>query len=114
MHLTPQNFDNALCIVVEDTRIDASIAVQFKDKVRELYADQDGRLILDLKHVDFIDSSGLGALVAVMKTLPPGTRLELASLTPIVQKVIHLTRMDSVFAVHDSVSAAIGAGKSAA
>ena len=114
MHLTPSLQDDALCLLIEEDRIDAAVAVQFKDRVRTHLSDHKGRVILDLQHVDFIDSSGLGALVSVMKSLPQGTPLELVSLTPIVTKVIRLTRMDSVFVVHDTMNAALGTGQSAA
>jgi anti-sigma B factor antagonist len=59
-------------------------------------------VILDLAQVDFLDSSGLGAVVAVMKVLGPTRKLELAGLTPTVEKVFRLTRMDQVFTIHAS------------
>ncbi len=58
------------------------------------------RVVLDLSSVGFLDSSGLGAVVAVMKALGPVRRLELSGLTPTVEKVFRLTRMDSVFIIH--------------
>ncbi len=51
----------------------------------------DSRVILDLSSVKFIDSSGLGAIVAAMKQLGSGRRLDLAGLTPVVEKVFRLT-----------------------
>ena len=68
--------------------------------MRELTQGGDGPVILDLSRVDFIDSSGLGAIVAVMKFLAPARQLQLAALTPNVGRVFHLTRMDSVFPIH--------------
>jgi anti-sigma B factor antagonist len=63
--------------------------------------------VLDLQHVDFIDSSGLGAIVAAMKQMPKDSKLELAALTPAVDKVFRMTRMDSIFSIHaDAQSAA--------
>jgi anti-sigma B factor antagonist len=50
--------------------------------------------------VAFLDSSGLGAVVAVKKLMGPDRRLDLACLTPAVDKVFRLTRMDSVFTIH--------------
>jgi anti-sigma B factor antagonist len=54
--------------------------------------------------VHFLDSSGLGAVVGVMKLLAPERRLELAGLTPTVAKVFRLTRMDSVFTIHPALA----------
>jgi len=100
MNLDHQVHGDALMITVNEPRIDAAIAIQFKDKVRELAKDGPARVVLNMRHVDFLDSSGLGALVAAMKQLGANRSLELAALTPPVQKVIRLTRMDSVFTVH--------------
>lgn len=91
---------DGLIVTVGETRIDAMIAIPFKDRLRELAAGTGAaRVVMDLSHVDFIDSSGLGAIVASMKALAPRP-LELAGLTPTVAKLFRLTRMDSVFTIH--------------
>lgn len=105
MNLAAQTFDDALIVRVDEDRIDAAVAIQFKDRMRELAATGEGRVVLDLSKVAFVDSSGLGAIVAVMKFLAPLRTLELAALTPNVAKVFRMTRMDSVFAIHLSAPA---------
>jgi anti-sigma B factor antagonist len=97
---------------VEETRIDASVAIQFKDRFRDLTQAAVGNVILDLSRVEFLDSSGLGAVVAARKLLGTGRILELAGLTPAVDKVMTLTRMGSVFPIHADVETAL-AGHSA-
>ena len=114
MHLQAKPFKDGVVVTVEQSRVDAAVAVQFKETVRDYFATYPGRAILDLHNVDFIDSSGLGALVAVMKSLPKERSLEVAALTPIVEKVVRLTRMDKVFIVHRSVESALAGGQSAA
>jgi anti-sigma B factor antagonist len=84
-------------------RIDAAGAIQFKDKMRELTQSPAPRVVLDMSRVAFLDSSGLGAVVAVLKALGPDRKLELSGLSATVQKVFRLTRMDSVFTIHDQV-----------
>lgn len=103
MDLQPDNRGDMLVVRAMEPRIDAAVAIQFKDRMRDLLADAPARVVLDLSRVQFLDSSGLGAVVAVMKHLGPGRRLELAGLTPTVQKVFRLTRMDSVFTIHTEV-----------
>lgn len=92
-----------LVVTAMEARIDAAGAIRFKDRMRELVQDPAPRVVLDLSQVTFLDSSGLGAVVAVMKLLGPSRVLELSGLTPTVQKVFRLTRMDSVFTIHDHV-----------
>lgn len=106
MNLASERVDQILCISAQDPRIDAAAAIQFKDAMRALTDNVSGRIVLDLSSVDFIDSSGLGAIVAAMKQLSPAQKLELAGLRPAVSKVFKLTRMDSVFTIHASREAA--------
>ena len=106
MELTGESRADALYVRVDAERIDAASAIQFKDKFREVAQDRRGTIVLDLSEVDFLDSSGLGAVVAAMKLLNKDAKLELAGLTPTVEKVFRLTRMDSVFVIHPNVSAA--------
>lgn len=95
-------------VVVEEPRIDAAVAIAFKDRMRLLTDTDTAEVVLDLSSVDFIDSSGLGAIVAAMKQLGRDRRLHLAGLMPNVEKVFRLTRMDTVFAIHPSVTDATG------
>jgi anti-sigma B factor antagonist len=92
-----------LLIRVNETRIDAAVAIEFKEAVRAAAEAPGNPVILDLSKVVFLDSSGLGAVVAVMKLLDPERELQLAGLTPPVAKVFRLTRMDSIFTIHESV-----------
>ncbi len=89
-----------------EPRIDAAVAIRFKDRMREVTGGGAPHVVLDLSVVEFIDSSGLGAIVAAMKQLGPVRRLDLAGLTPTVDRVFRLTRMDSVFTIHESVEKA--------
>ena len=100
MELRASEQDGVLVVAAMETRIDAAGAIRFKDEMRALVQHPAPRVLLDLSRVTFLDSSGLGAVVAVMKMLGPDRKLELAGLTPLVKKVFRLTRMDSVFTIH--------------
>ena len=64
-------------------------AIAFKDAMRAATQDETGRAILDLSEVTFIDSSGLGAIVAALKQMPNGAALELACLSSAVERFSH-------------------------
>jgi len=106
MSLDTETRSDALIVTANMERIDAAIAIQFKDDMRAATEGGHTRVVLDLKNVSFIDSSGLGAVVAAMKLLAPKQELELAGLTQIVEKVFRLTRMDRVFTIHENSDAA--------
>ena len=97
MELLAEQRGEILVVRAMQDRIDAAGAIQFKDRMRELTQSAAPRVVLDMSRVAFLDSSGLGAVVAVLKALGPDRKLELSGLTATVQKVFRLTRMDSVF-----------------
>ncbi|GLQ28645.1 STAS domain-containing protein [Sulfitobacter pacificus] len=102
--------ESDVCIVsIHESRIDAAVALDFKEAVRQGTLDAPAEVVLDLTQVGFVDSSGLGAIVATMKHLAPERRLVLAGLTPPVEKVFRLTRMDSVFQIHLTLEDALRA-----
>lgn len=109
MKLESEPMGDALVVRVCEPRIDAAVAIRFKDEMREMLRHPSRRVVLDLSKVAFLDSSGLGAVVAVMKLTGPERALELAGLTPTVEKVFRLTRMDQVFTIHPAPPGA-GAG----
>jgi len=110
MQLTLLPQPDGLTIRVDEKRLDAAIATAFKDRVRSMIAaggggEGGGQVTLDLAGVDFMDSSGLGAVIAIYKAMPPGRQLILAGLTPNVQRVFRLTRMDSVLTIRNTADA---------
>lgn len=109
MELAIKNEGKHCIISVLETRIDAAAALEFKETVRREAENAPEEVILDLSQVSFIDSSGLGAIVATMKHLAPDRRLVLAGLTPPVEKVFTLTRMDSVFNIYLTLEDALHA-----
>lgn len=107
MELRSRHTGEVQVITVESRRIDAAAAIRFKDLMRAETASGGGRVILDLEQVDFVDSSGLGAIVAAMKQLAPERTLDLSGLRPDVEKVFRLTRMDTVFTIHANLGEAV-------
>lgn len=100
--------EEQLCIVsINGPRIDAAVALEFKDAMRTQTDDGPDLVVLDLSCVEFIDSSGLGAIVAAMKNMGQERKLALAGLTPMVERVFKLTRMDTVFSVFPTLEGAL-------
>ena len=59
-------------------------------------------MVLDLSHVDFIDSSCLGALVSILKSVSGQGELVLCSVNGTIQNLFKLTRMDRVFSIKET------------
>ncbi|NOD32991.1 MULTISPECIES: STAS domain-containing protein [unclassified Ruegeria] len=107
MGLTSTSHGPIQVITVHSDRIDAAMAIQFKEDMRAETENGADRVVLNLSGVEFIDSSGLGAIVASMKQLGKDRRLDLAGPQPVVQKVFRLTRMDTVFRLFETLDDAL-------
>ena len=102
MEFSCKETSDVMIVRVVAPRIDAAAAISFKENLREITGKSGtSHVVLDLGEVDFIDSSGLGAIVSVMKLMGGNKRLDLAALTPTVEKVFRLTRMDSIFSIYE-------------
>jgi anti-sigma B factor antagonist len=66
-------------------------------------------VVVDMSRVVFVDSSGIGALVSILKLIPPGGALRLAATCASVRKVLKLTRLDSLFPAYETVAVALAA-----
>ncbi len=96
-----------LVVRVDEKRVDASKAPMFKDEITKRIEAGHSRFVLDLGGVEFVDSSGLGAIVACLKRLGPRGDLAIAGAKGAVSRLFTLTRMDKVFPLHDTVDAAV-------
>jgi anti-anti-sigma factor len=70
---------------------------QLRNKVRSLMPDEK-RIILDLKEVPFMDSSGLGVLVTLyVSCRSRNCKLELVNVSPALRSLLGMTNLLSLF-----------------
>ena len=80
---------------------------ELRDRVRTLIA-KGSRVILNLADVSYIDSGGLGTLVALYTTARnAGGSIKLARLTPRVGDLLQVTKLLTVFEVYNSEEEAV-------
>ena len=73
-----------------------------RDAVRDLIKQGKKKIILNLAGVDYIDSSGVGELVANFTAVRnSGGELKLLNLTQKVQDVLYVTKLYTVFDIKD-------------
>ena len=79
-----------------------------RETVRDLLNRGQKKILLNLGDVTYIDSSGIGELVSGFTTVTnQGGQLKLLSLTKKVQDLLQITKLYTVFDVHDEETAAI-------
>jgi anti-sigma B factor antagonist len=90
--------------------VDAYTAPMLREQIRELTAKGAVHLIADLSQVDFLDSTGLGALIGGLKRLrEAGGSLTLVIVAPRILRLFQITGLTKVLAIQPSVAAAITA-----
>jgi anti-sigma B factor antagonist len=97
------SFENdTLHLSVNVPRLDAATARDFKNEFLGHWQPATRRLTINLSHVDFLDSSGIGALLSLYKRLPaPNASVRLLNVKPAVQSVFELMRMHRVFEIQN-------------
>ena len=83
-------------------RLDSMCTLEFKKAMRRAISGSDGTMVLNMQEVEFLDSSGLGAVVAMAKVLGGDRKLEINNLNTMVAKVFDLSLMDQIFAIHET------------
>lgn len=90
-------------------RLDAVSAQRIRDKVKACIQSNQLKLVFELSEVDFVDSSGLGSLVASLRSLNRmGGDLKLAGLQDRVRAIFELIRLNHVFEIFGDGSSAVG------
>ncbi|MCL6269809.1 STAS domain-containing protein [Sansalvadorimonas sp. 2012CJ34-2] len=97
-------------VEIDEARLDASQATPFRDYMTDLISQGQRDLVLDLSQVDFMDSSGLGAIVGALKELNGDGSIQLAGPQKSVNDLFDLTCMDKIFTIHSSVNDALSGG----
>lgn len=90
--------------------VDLSNAAFLRTRIEELVHLGAQRLVVDLRGVGFMDSSGLSVLVASMKRMQEaGGELAIACPNESILKVFTVTGLDRLFTIRPSVGEAIRA-----
>lgn len=109
------SINNGILVVTPqiDT-IDARDSLEFKEKFLVLVSDQDSKsVIIDLQKVQFIDSSGLGSFLAILKNMhAQGGELKLSSMNKPIRTIFELISLHKIFEIFNSTEDAIHSFKS--
>lgn len=111
MKITVHTLDNPAGVIVEvlSDNLDASNAKAFKDAMQDVIQ-KNNLVILNLQRLEFVDSSGLGALLSALRSINDKEgELRLFGMTKPVQALFELVRMYRLFAIYGTQEEAIAA-----
>jgi len=85
---------------------------EVREKIYSLLQDDVKKIVLDLGKVKWINSSGLGSLIAAMTSVKnKGGEMRLANITEKVESVFMITQLIKVFKTYETVDRAVGSFK---
>ena len=81
--------------------IDMSNSMQLRSTLHSVFNEYPTKVVLDLHHVSYMDSSGLGTLIeAVQLTNQTAVSFLLCGINETVQSIITLSKLDQIFKIH--------------
>ena len=100
---------NGVCVVLLHGRIVLGEESHFlREKLKSLVAEGKKKIVLNLAGVDYIDSTGLGTLVAAhVSTKTQGGSVRLCQLGKKFHEVMQMTKILTVFDVYDTEAQAV-------
>jgi anti-sigma B factor antagonist len=85
-------------------RFNALITEPVKEDMKSLFNKPDTRLILNLEGIRFIDSSGFGVFLSILKTANNNHgQFKLCNIEPEVMELFRLLQLHNVFEIHDNL-----------
>lgn len=106
--LDTHKHENGAVVLTVTGEVDLSTAPRLREAIVEAIADGATRLVVDLDHVEFLDSTGLGVLVGGLKRARSHDGdLALVCTQPRILKVFEITRLDSAFTIYKDVAEAL-------
>lgn len=80
--------------------LDINTVKEFQDQVLKAYKDLDKDLVFDLVKLNYIDSTGLGAIITVFKEVKEKNRkLSIVNAKKNIKKLFYITELDSLFEI---------------
>jgi anti-sigma B factor antagonist len=115
LKLTKRTVDGILAIECNGRIVFGEETSLLRDEVKKAIADNIKRIVLNLREVTYIDSGGLGTLVALHTTAHnAGASVKLANLTKRVGDLLQVTKLLTVFDVYNSEYEALESFRAAA
>jgi len=89
-------------------RINALITDEIRDKINRVLENGNTKVIIDLSGVSYIDSSGFGCMLSIMKTARNNYGiLKFVNPEPSVMQVLQTLNLHTVFEIYDDLDVCI-------
>lgn len=108
LRITDRDVNGITVLEIEGRIVLGEESNSFREKVKSLLASGKRQIVLNMAQVSYIDSAGLGTLVATFHSArSQGATLKLANLGSKFREVLQVTKLMTVFDTYDSEAAAV-------
>jgi anti-sigma B factor antagonist len=109
MEVPRKKWESVLVITAPWEKLDMSTTADFKDAMTQAIAGETS-VVLEMGNVQFVDSSGLGALLSLLRELSGrGGDLKLSEVQKRVRAMFELVRMHRILTVYETTAEAVAA-----
>jgi len=109
LQMTNSEVDGVSLVTLNGRIVLGEESTALREKLKGLIAGGNKKIVLNMAEIDYIDSSGLGALVAAhLSAQNAGASIRLCNLGKKFHEVMQLTKLLTVFDVYDTEAAAVG------
>jgi|Deesub1362B_J571_1020462.scaffolds.fasta_scaffold02882_3 anti-sigma B factor antagonist len=106
--------DDVAILYLKGNMMGGPESMQVHEKVKSLITDKIKKVVIDLSKVKWMNSSGLGALMACMTSLKnAGGELKISGATEKIQNLFMITKLITIFDTYETVDRAVASFKSA-
>jgi anti-sigma B factor antagonist len=100
--------DKIVIISFTINKIDAHVSDEIRDEILKHFADSNSKVIIDLKGIEYIDSSGFGCFLAAMRAARNNySTLKFANPGPRVIELLKILNLLSVFQAYNDIDSCI-------
>lgn len=108
MKLNLEKINGHSVLTIHEERIDAHNSGELKEYLLQMIERGENKIVVQLEHVRFIDSSGLGALLSGNKNIiAKSGKFALSNIQQQVMSMFELTRLNRVFEIYADLNDAV-------
>ncbi len=89
-------------VIVPEGEIDIYTSPKLKDTLTRMLKDKEADILIDSKKLDYVDSTGLGALISILKKVKEqDNMIYMENVKPNIRKLFDITNLDKVFVIKE-------------
>lgn len=94
------DIDNNHLVVIPDGDLDIYTSSKFKEKIMNSLDKNQGDIFIDGSRLEYVDSTGLGALISILKKVKETeNQIIISNIKPNIRKIFDITELDKLFSI---------------